>query len=328
MVNNDISNHLRIICMHAVDKFNQFTLGSPSRVLVTVLRLVITRTSFRFTRRWKPYHIEIQTYIRTILQQCGPLGITNLSRSTSIRIFISHITRSFIVVRIVVERLQHYVRTTLRNRSRVTWSLRWNIRFLVAHDLHADLAVEGDGDVRFLIHFEEHVSVGIARDTVCAASEIQRLSTPVRSPCSIRDFESIFASRKIVVGNGIILQFASILAPVFAAAPSRTGRSITSDVVCFGRIKWIWAAVARTNIYQISDFATQFDIEVIFACHRASQLTCTFTTREVLIRSVRIKINHPSSITAAVNQFNLIANSQINTTSFVLSTSLCIRFSI
>ena len=309
--------------MHAVDKFNQFTLGSPSRVLVTVLRLVITRTSFRFTRRWKPYHIEIQTYIRTILQQCGPLGITNLSCTANY-----HITRSFIVVRIVVERLQHYVRTTLRNRSWVTWSLRWNIRLLVTCYLHTNLAVEGDGDVRFLIHFEEHVSVGIARDTVCAASEIQRLSTPVRSPSAVRDLEGIFASRKIVVGNGIILQFASILAPVFAAAPSRTGRSITSDVVCFGRIKWIWAAVARTNIYQISDFATQFDIEVIFACHRASQLTCTFTTREVLIRSVRIKINHPSSITAAVNQFNLIANSQINTTSFVLSTSLCIRFSI
>ena len=148
--------------------------------------------------------------------------------------------------------MQHYVRTTLRDRSWVTWSLRWNIRFLVAHDLHADLAVEGNSYVCFLIHFEEHVSVGIARDTVCAASEIQRLSTPVRSPGSIRDFKSIFAGRKVVVGNGIILQFASILAPVFAAAPSRTCYSISGNIVSLIWIKRIRAITICTDVQFVS----------------------------------------------------------------------------
>ena len=308
MVNNDISNHLCIIRMHAVDKFNQFALGSPSRVLVAVLRLVITRSAFRFTRRWKPYHIEIQTYIRTILQQCGPLGITNLSCTANY-----HITRSFIVVRIVVERLQHYVRTTLRNRSWVTWSLRWNIRLLVTCYLHTNLAVEGNSYVCFLIHFEEHIAIGIARYAICATTEIQGLCSPVRSPCSIRDFESIFASRKVVIRNRVIYQFAGILTPIFATAPCRTCYAISGNIVSLFRIKRIGTSLTRTNINQIAFCCAQFDVEIIFSCYRASKFALAFTTFEIRIRTIRIQIYHPCGVTTLVNQFNLISHSKINT---------------
>ena len=107
VVNHHVGYHFRTAVMECCNQRLQITTATPVAVLVRVLSRVITRSAGVCTRR-EPYQIEVCTDLTRLCDQGFPARVTVQIRSA---------LRVVILVAVVIEALQQYIRTLTRNRT-------------------------------------------------------------------------------------------------------------------------------------------------------------------------------------------------------------------